>query len=168
MKTYRVFLGLGSNLGHRYQALTNAVSELKKIRDTKVVWPSSVYETDPYGKTDQAKFLNAVVEIQTALGPAELFAEMKTIEVRLGRSSTEHWGPREIDIDILMYDGVVFDDENVRVPHPDLEQRKFALVPLAEIAPGLIHPVNGMTVEELVASCTDSGRVVRTSHHLLV
>jgi 2-amino-4-hydroxy-6-hydroxymethyldihydropteridine diphosphokinase len=125
-----------------------------------------VYETDPVGKTDQEKFLNAALEIETPLEPKQLFAEVKAIERRIGRTKTERWGPREIDIDVLLYDGVVSKDEAVTVPHPEMEQRKFVLVPLKEIAPDLVHPINGMTMEELVAACTDPGRVVQSHHKL--
>lgn len=166
MKTYRAFLGLGSNVGEREKFLNKAVSELKGLRDTKIVWPSSVYETDPVGKTDQPKFLNAVVEIETTLEPKRLYAEVKAVEHRIGRTKTERWGPREIDIDVLLYDGVVFKDEEVTVPHPEMERRRFVLVPLKEIAPDLVHPVNGMTMEELAEACKDGGRVVQSYHKI--
>jgi 2-amino-4-hydroxy-6-hydroxymethyldihydropteridine diphosphokinase len=168
MTTYRVFLGLGSNIGERGKFLNRAVAEIKKVRDTKIVWTSSVYETDPVGKTDQPKFLNAAVEIETRLGPKELYAEVRMIEQRLGRTAKERWGPREIDVDILLYDGLVFHDDEVTVPHPEMERRKFVLVPLREIAPDLVHPINGMTMEELVASCKDVGRVVQSYHKIVL
>ena len=168
MKTYRVFLGLGSNVGDRQRYLNVATSEIEKTRDTKVIWTSSVYETDPIGKTDQPKFLNAAMEIETGLVPDELFDEVKAIEVRMGRSGGERWGPREIDIDILVYDGLAFDGPRLKVPHPDLEKRKFVLVPLCEIAADLVHPVSGMTMEELLAACREPGRVVKSIHKILM
>lgn len=168
MKTYSVFLGLGSNTGERQRFLNQAVGELNKVPDTKLIWASSVYETDPYGKADQPKFLNAALEIETLLPPPELLKEVKGIEQRLGRTTTEKWGPREIDIDILLYDGLVHDDGVIKVPHPDLERRKFVLVPLREIAPDLVHPVSGMTITELSLTCKDTGRVVKTSYRLLL
>jgi 2-amino-4-hydroxy-6-hydroxymethyldihydropteridine diphosphokinase len=163
MKRYRVFVGLGSNVGERERHLRAAATELKSVRDTHTVWYSSVYETDPYGNREQPKFLNVVGELETALSPPELLQECQGIEKRLGRILREHWGPREIDIDLLIYDGLVFQDETVQVPHPDLEGRRFVLVPLREIAPDLVHPISGMTVEEMAASCPDRGRVVKTS-----
>jgi 2-amino-4-hydroxy-6-hydroxymethyldihydropteridine diphosphokinase len=168
MKMYRVFLGLGSNIGDRQRYLSVAVAEMKKLRDTTVIWTSSVYETDPVGKTDQPKFLNAVVELETGLPPAELFHEVKSVEERMGRSPGERWSPREIDIDILIYDGLAVETERLTVPHPDLGKRKFVLVPLCEIAPDLVHPVNGMTMEELLAACREPGRVVKSIHKILV
>jgi 2-amino-4-hydroxy-6-hydroxymethyldihydropteridine diphosphokinase len=168
VRSYSAFLGLGSNVGERHTYLNRAVTELKKLSNTKLVWTSSVYETDAYGKTDQAKFLNAALEIETTLTPTELLKEVKMIEQRLGRTSTEHWGPREIDVDILLYDGLVHNDETVSVPHRELGKRKFVLVSLREIAPDVVHPVCGMTMTELANTCTDVGRVVKTSYRLLI
>lgn len=167
MKTFSVFLGLGSNVGERHKFMNQAVAELKNMQGVRMVWASSVYETEPYGKTDQQKFLNAALEIETELAPPALLKEVKEIEHRLGRTMAEKWGPREIDIDILLYDGVVYNDEALTVPHPELEHRKFVLVPLREIAPDLVHPVNGMTITELSRACQD-GRVVKTSFRLLL
>ncbi len=168
MKVYHVFLGLGSNLGNRHTNLQRAVDEIKSIQDVSVVWASSVYETEPWGKKDQPAFLNICMEINTPLLPGELLKSLKKIESGLARSSGERWGPREIDIDILVYDGFVHEDAEVTVPHPELEHRKFVLVPLQEIAPDLVHPVNGMTMTELLRATGDKGRVVKTVHHLLL
>ena len=165
---YSVFLGLGSNIGERQVFLNQAASEIKKIRDTKIVWSSSIYETDPVGKADQSRFLNAALEIETALGPVELLGELQDIETRLGRTHTGRWGPREIDIDILIYDGLVHADATVQVPHPELERRRFVLVPLREIAPDLVHPITGLTVNEMAAACVEGGRVVRSSYTILL
>ena len=168
MKTYDVFLGLGSNLGERQKYLDQAAKGLGRVARTKVVWASGVYETGPYGKQDQPNFLNAAVEVETELSLSELFDEVKGIEKRLGRTSTERWGPREIDIDILVYDGLVFEDERIKVPHPELENRRFVLIPLREIAPDLVHPISGMTISELATACRDTGRVVKTSYHIVL
>lgn len=166
MKMYSVFIGLGSNLGERIRYLNAAAAEIRRLPGTKVVWYSSVYETDPYGVKDQPKFLNAVGEIETELPPVDLLKELKRIEQAAGRKEREHWGPREIDLDIILYDGFVFSDETVTVPHRDLERRKFVLLPLREIAPDLVHPISGMTVEELARQCPDEGRVVKTSYRI--
>jgi len=168
MKTYSVFLGLGSNLGDRHRYLQRAADELKRLKGVKVVWTSSIYETEPYGNKEQGKFLNACAELETSLQPRELFDAVKEIERVIGRTPSEHWGPREIDIDVLVYDGLVFEDDQVIVPHPELSERRFVLVPLREIAPDLVHPVNGMTVEELAAGCADNGRVVKTSYRIFL
>lgn len=168
MTTYRVFLGLGSNIGERQLLLNRAAAELKRLDRTKVIWSSSVYEAEPFGKKDQPKFLNAVVELETNLAPLELLEQVKGIERRIGRTPTEKWGPREIDLDILLYDGVVHNDENVTVPHPELGKRKFVLVPFREIAPDVVHPITGMTIEEMANACTDGGKVVKTLHKIIV
>ena len=163
---YRVFLGLGSNLGTRQDFLNRAAARIARLPGGRLVWSSSVYESEPYGKKDQGKFLNAVAEIETPLDPPRLMEEVKRIEKELGRSVSERWGPREIDIDILLYDGLVHSGEGLEVPHPDMERRKFVLVPLREIAPDLIHPVSGLTVSEMADACRDDSRVVKTTYHI--
>lgn len=168
MKSYSVFLGLGSNLGERQKFLQQATNELKKLPSSKIIWTSSVYETEPFGKPDQPKFLNACVEMETTFGPAELYLKVKAIEQQVGRMESERWGPREIDIDILVYAGMVFNNDTVSVPHNEMESRRFVLVPLREIAPDLVHPVNGLTVEELAAACKDTGKVIKTSYKIFL
>jgi 2-amino-4-hydroxy-6-hydroxymethyldihydropteridine diphosphokinase len=162
MRRYDVYLGLGSNVGHRERFLIRGVEELKAIPGSKIVWVSPVYETEPYGKKDQPSFLNAVLQLDTELAPAELFMQIKMIEKKVGRGAGEHWGPRELDIDILIYDGLVIDQGGLKVPHPDIEQRNFVLIPLRDIAPDLVHPVTGLTVTEMAKQCRGGGRVVRS------
>lgn len=162
MNRYDVYLGLGSNLGQREKFLAAGIQEIKSIGDCRIVWVSPVYETEPYGRKDQPSFLNAALQLETALPPDELFAHMKTIEKRVGRSGGERWGPRELDLDILLYDGLVFDQDGLKVPHPDMEQRNFVLIPLRDIAPDLVHPITGLTVTEMAKQCRTGGRVVRS------
>jgi 2-amino-4-hydroxy-6-hydroxymethyldihydropteridine diphosphokinase len=150
------------------QYLMDAAVALRSIPGTSVVWFSSVYETDAWGMKDQPRFLNAACEVNTTLEPPALLAALKEMEIRLGRSMHEHWGPREIDLDILLYDGLVFEDEEVCVPHRELSNRRFALVPLRDIAPDLVHPVTGLTVVEMAAACAEQGRVVKSIHHIPV
>jgi 2-amino-4-hydroxy-6-hydroxymethyldihydropteridine diphosphokinase len=166
MKQYSVFVGLGSNLGDRAAFLQGAAMRLRRLPGTTVVQHSSVYESDPYGNKDQPRYLNAVTELDTTLTPGQLLPLLKEMENGVGRVPGERWGPREIDLDILVYDGLVVHEEGLHVPHADLANRKFVLVPLREIAPDLVHPVNGMTIEELAASCRDDARVVKTSYRL--
>jgi len=168
MKQYRVFIGLGSNIGDRHGYLTKAAVQLQGIRETRVVWFSSVYESEPFGKTDQPAFLNAVAEVETRLTPPELMEELQAIEQAVGRLHRERWGPREIDLDILLYDGLVHQDKDLSVPHAELERRRFVLVPLRELAPDLVHPVSGLTVEELAGECAGQGRMRKTSYKILV
>lgn len=131
----RAFVGLGSNVGDRLENLRRAVGELRNEVD--VVRSSGVYDTDPIGPP-QPNFLNAVVEVHTSLGARELLAALKSIEGGLGRSGGERWGPREIDLDLLLYGDVEVDEPDLRVPHPEMWERAFVLVPLAEIAPELV------------------------------
>jgi 2-amino-4-hydroxy-6-hydroxymethyldihydropteridine diphosphokinase len=166
MSQYRVFLGLGSNMGERVSYLNRAATGIGRLRESRIVWASSVYETSPIGNTEQPTFLNAVIELETGLVPAELLGEIKKLEQSVGRVARERWGPREIDIDILLYDGLVVSDATVTVPHPELEKRRFVLVPLREIAPDVVHPVSGMTIEELAHACHDDGRIVKTQSRI--
>jgi 2-amino-4-hydroxy-6-hydroxymethyldihydropteridine diphosphokinase len=165
---HSVYLGLGSNLGVREKFLQRAVADLRLLEGCRVVWTSSVYETEPYGKKDQPMFLNGVVQVETSMDPPILFEEIKKIEQEIGRSASERWGPREIDIDILIYEGMVFENSELKVPHSDLDQRKFVLVPLREIAPDLVHPVLGLTIDEMASRCTKEGAVRVSSHRLLL
>lgn len=134
----RAFIGLGSNLGDRLGHLRRALEALGE-NGVRVVAASSVYETDPIGPP-QPDFLNAVCEAETDLAPADLVALLKGIEAGIGRRPGERWGPREIDLDLLMYGDEVVDEAGARVPHPELTRRAFVLVPLLEIAPGLALP----------------------------
>jgi len=155
---HRVFLSLGSNLGNRGKNLAEAIQCLS--RQTEVIQTSSIYETDPWGFEDQPKFFNQVVEVQTASTPTELLAFLKEIEVELGREKTFRMGPRIIDLDILFYDDLVLTSNPLTIPHPALIQRAFVLIPLAEIAPDLIHPESKKTIKELAAE-VDPTSVVR-------
>ncbi len=167
MKEYRAFIGLGSNVGDRHGFLTKAASCLQDIRGTRVICYSSVYESDPVGKIDQPAFLNAVAEVETHLTPPELMEELQVAEKAVGRLQHERWGPREIDLDILLYDGLLHQDTTLSVPHAELEKRRFVLVPLREIAPDVVHPVSGFTMEELAGKCSGQGRIKLTSYKLL-
>lgn len=143
----QVFLGLGSNLGNRYYYLKEAISALEGPA-IKVIKVSRIYETEPWGKEDQPLFWNQVIEIETILEPLELLHVCQDIELRLGRVRKEQWGSRTIDIDLLIYDNIVSDTEELRLPHPYLEERAFVLAPLREIAPKLILP-SGRSINEV-------------------
>lgn len=147
---HTVYLGLGANLGDRAATLVAARGRLAP--DVQVLACSSLYETAPWGVLEQPPFLNAVCQAQTALSPTALLAYLKAREDELGRVPSFRWGPRAIDIDILLYDDLVLNAEQLTVPHPRLHERAFVLVPLKELAPELRHPVIGRTVRELVAA----------------
>ena len=149
--THTVYLALGSNLGDRRGHLSAAIQQLREIMDVSAV--SSVYETEPVGYLEQPRFLNMVCSGTTQLSAQELLTYAKGIEASLGRQTTVRNGPRPIDIDIIFFDELRLMEDDLTVPHPRMAERAFVLVPLAEIAPDLIDPVSGQTVEELLASC---------------
>jgi len=143
----KIYLALGTNLGNREENLKNALELLKeKCRILKI---SSVYETEPFGYKDQPRFLNQALGGETRLSPLELLYFVKEAEKRLGRTKTFVNGPRVIDIDILLYDRLVLESEELTVPHPRFAERDFVLFPLSEIAGEEIHPVFGIKVDEL-------------------
>lgn len=147
-----ICLGLGSNLGDRAANIGEAVAALAAWPGIKVTQVSSLYETAPVGLTEQPDFLNAVALVATSLAPAELLAACLAVEKAMGRVRLVRWGPRVIDIDVLLYNDVVLDTPELVLPHPRFHERFFVLVPLAEVAPSL--PVyGGKTAIELLAGC---------------
>ena len=134
------YLGLGTNLGDKKANLRAAVNILNSNESVDVVALSSLYSTQPVGVKDQPDFINAVIAIQTTLSPVELLKLCNNIEHQLGRVRTIRWGPRVIDIDILLYNDVVINDNDLIIPHPCIMERAFVLIPLAEIAPDVILP----------------------------
>lgn len=150
-----IYLGLGANLGDRPANLLAAAAAL--VPQVRVLRLSAVYETEPWGYPDQPAFLNQVLEAETELPPLELLAYLKQIEVSLGRQPSFQYGPRLIDLDILLYGDQVVELPELAIPHPHLAERAFVLVPLAELAPNLRHPRSGITVLEMSKGVNSSG-----------
>jgi dihydropteroate synthase/2-amino-4-hydroxy-6-hydroxymethyldihydropteridine diphosphokinase len=150
MAMTRVYLGLGSNLGDRYGRLIEVLDRLQAHVVIDAI--SSIYETEPWGYADQPRFLNAVCGGETELSPQDLLGAVKTIELEMGREPTFRYGPRAIDIDILLYGNAVIEQAAVSIPHAQLHERDFVLAPLTEIAPGAVHPQFGKTIEALSAA----------------
>lgn len=163
-----IFLGLGSNKGDRIKFLLNAVEKIKHNTKCILVNSSSVYETTPYGNIDQENFFNAVISISSDLSPDELFDFIKQIEQELGRFElNKKWGPREIDIDILFYNQLIYIKDNLIIPHSEVLKRDFVLVPLIEIAPEFIHPVEGKQLSELSLAGIESHIVTKFDYKLI-
>ena len=146
---HTAYVALGSNLGDKEANLRKAL-ELLEERGVEVVKTSSFICTEPYGVTDQPPFLNGVCEVRTSLVPLALLHTLLEIEQEMGRVRLRHWGERNIDLDLLLYEDVVMDTPQLKLPHPDMQNRDFVLLPLAEIAPELVHPTLQKTISELV------------------
>jgi len=158
-----VFLGIGSNVGDRIRFLTEAVRRLRGAPGTQVMKVSSVYETEPVGVKNQNDFLNVVVLVETSIGVVDFHSQIKLIEKEIGRVERKRWGPREIDIDILLFGDRVINEATIVIPHTEMVNRRFVLQPLAEIAPETVHPLAYKTVKELLAECNDSNVVDRST-----
>ncbi|HXT38362.1 MAG TPA: 2-amino-4-hydroxy-6-hydroxymethyldihydropteridine diphosphokinase [Chloroflexota bacterium] len=154
-----VYLGLGANLGDRAAALRAALDLLKESGQVTVDAVSSLYETAPMYVTDQPAFLNAVARVETALAPEALLDLLKQIEAARGRVARYRYGPREVDLDILLYDDLVLDTPRLTIPHKGLVERAFVLVPLAELAPRLTIPGTAGTVGSLLSAALQGGAI---------
>lgn len=158
------FIGIGSNIGDAGGNCRQAIRRLSQAADIMVLRQSSLYSTEPVGKEDQQWFVNCAVEIRTALGPGELLEELKNIESAMGREPPEKegkWGPRIIDLDVLLYGQDIIEQKDLLIPHPELHKRRFVLEPLNEIAPYVIHPVFGISVKGLLDRLDDDHAVTR-------
>ena len=146
---HRAYLGVGSNMGDRMEYINQAINAIEAQDDTRVVHVSSLIETKPYGGVVQDDFLNGCIAIDTLKEPEELLDFLMDVEAQAGRVRTIHWGPRTLDLDILMYDDLVMNERRLTIPHKEMHKRLFVLEPLEEIAPYLMHPLLGQTITQL-------------------
>ena len=151
-------LSLGSNIGPRKRRLRDAVRSIA-LNILTDVQCSSIYETDPVGYTEQGPFLNIVLVGQTTLSPTDLYEACKGLEVAQGRQHRERWREREIDIDVIFYGDEIMTSEHLQIPHANVQERRFVLQPALEVAPKLVDPRTGCTIEELLAICLDHSGV---------
>ncbi len=143
-----IYIALGSNLENKEENILTAYKKLEE-HGIKIKNKSSLLRTKPYGVTDQPDFVNSVIEVETTLNPLELLEELLTIELEMGRKRLRHWGERNIDLDLLLYKDEVLDTEKLVLPHPDMTNRDFVMLPLAEIAPEEVHPLLKISFKEL-------------------
>ena len=143
------YIGIGSNVGVQINKIDSAVELIDENPNCEVLSVSSIYESAPYGEIEQEEFFNLVIKVDTSFGPKELFHFLKHVEKEVGRKQSIKWGPREIDLDILFFNELIYLDKEIQIPHKDLLNRDFVLVPLVEIEPDLIHPELQKKISEI-------------------
>lgn len=156
----RAFIGIGSNLGDSLGNCRQAIQAIGAERGNKIVACSSFYLTEPVGRKDQNWFVNAVIAVETNFSPRQLMEFLMHIEKNMGRERKERWGPRIIDLDILFYENLICQENNLQIPHPEIAKRRFVLRPLKDIAPHLVHPLLGKTVSELLDELPPGEKVI--------
>lgn len=154
----RIFLSLGSNIGDRMQYISDALIHLEQS-EIKIIRKSGIYQSEPWGVRDQNMFLNQVIEVESAHEPVDLLQTLKTIETTLGRSYRPKWREREIDLDILYYGAEIVNLPLLKIPHAQVRNRRFVLVPLVEIAPDFTDPQTGQTIAEILKVTSDTSMV---------
>lgn len=147
---HEVYLAVGSNLGDKNAYIENGIEELRQSKEIKDVRVSELLVTKPYGGVEQDDFVNGAIALKTMLSPQELLERLHEIEQHANRERIIHWGPRTLDLDIIFYDKLVYEDEDLIIPHIDMQNRDFVLKPLAELCPNYRHPVFGKTVSQLL------------------
>ena len=158
-KVQKVYLHIGSNVGDSMKVLEKAVEEIEKTIG-KIALKSSYYRTEPWGVKNQNDFINQAILVRTTLLPLDLLRKVKEIEQKIGRTKTSHWGPRVIDIDIIMYGSEIVENGKLIIPHREMTKRNFVLIPMMEIAGDVVHPILDKTIEDLYIESDDECEVL--------
>ncbi len=146
---HNVFIAIGTNLGNKEKNVQQSIEKIVQ-NNIHITKKSAIYKTMPYGYKDQPLFLNCAVQAETMLLPKELLYTLLSIEKQMGRVRKIHWGPRVIDLDIIFYDNLIINTPDLKIPHPDMQNREFVLKPLCDIAPGFVHPILHKTMKQLL------------------
>jgi 2-amino-4-hydroxy-6-hydroxymethyldihydropteridine diphosphokinase len=164
---YVCYIGMGSNKNDRFDNLQKAVNIIEEDKNIRLLNVSSVYETKPFGNEDQELFLNAGIEILTLFSPQKLLKRIKEIELEVGRKKSDKWGPREIDLDIILYEGLLIDKSDLIIPHPGIYERDFVLVPLLELNDKLLDPKSGRRLSEFLAQLSSKNIIGKLEKTLI-
>ena len=149
------YIGIGSNLGTPEKNCTKAIEKISSAKDIKIISKASFYQTEPIGGVQQGWFVNSAIEIETDLSPENLLSVLLNLELVMGRTRKEKWGPRLSDLDLLFYGNLVLENKDIILPHPEIQNRKFVLIPMSEIAENLIHPILKKTIKTLLQKSSD-------------
>ncbi len=155
-----IYLSLGSNIGDRKKNIAEAIDSLEKA-GIRIKKKSALYETEPVGIKEQENFYNMCLAAETELEPEDLLKKIKEIEAKIGRLPSQRWGPRIIDIDILFYNNIIFENEDLKIPHPEILNRKFVLIPMAEIAGDYVHPVINSKIKDILKNSNLIEKVIK-------
>ena len=160
------YIGIGSNLGTPGKNCIEAIEKISSTKDIKIISRSSFYQTEPIGEVQQDWFVNSAIKIKTNLSPTHLLSALLNIESAMGRTREEKWGPRLIDLDLLFYGNLILEKKSLTLPHPEIQKRKFVLIPMSEIAESLVHPTLKKTIKTLLQESSD-GTVVKKLKSLI-